>query len=452
MSMARSAMGEGSNTFLEADSATARLYDEARQVIPAGTSRIHYFFQPYPIYASSGKGCYLTDREGVQRLDFLNNMTSLIHGHANPAIKEAIIQQLDRGTAFSEPTEEEVGLAELLCHRVDTLDKIRFANSGTEAVMMAIKLARAYTGRSCIAKFEGFYHGYYDYVQVSFNSSPANWGPEDEPASTSSSGGLSDPVLGQVLALPYNNPAAIEALLAKHGNGIATLITDPLSNRAGFPPPAPGFMQFLREITKKYGIVLIFDEVISFRVAYGGAQGKYGGNPDLTTFGKIMGGGLPVGAVGGNGEIMSLLDASAGSPRVISGGTFSGNPLTMVAGLAAMEQMTPNAYAHLDRIGARLRDESNGLLRRMGEKAQFTGDGSLFRIMMTDEPIQDYRSSIRNAAPGARFAQLHLNLLDEGIVVGKEGLACLSTPMSDPEVDSFLGSLERAVTKLQRED
>jgi glutamate-1-semialdehyde 2,1-aminomutase len=451
MAISRSETGAGANSFLAADSATSRLYDEARQVIPAGTSRIHYYFRPYPIYAASGHGCHLIDKDGVQRLDFLNNMTSLIHGHANPVIREAIIQQLDRGTAFSEPTEEEVGLAELLCHRVETLDKIRFANSGTEAVMMAIKLARAYTGRSRIAKFEGFYHGYYDYVQVSFGSNPTNWGPEDEPASTASSGGLSDPVLDQVLTLPYNNPAAVEALLAKHGHAIAALITDPLSNRAGFPPPAPGFLAFLRHITRKYGIVLIYDEVISFRIAYGGAQGKYGGSPDLTTFGKIMGGGLPVGAVGGNGDIMSLLDASAGSPRVISGGTFSGNPLTMVAGLAAMDQMTPETYAHLDRIGARLRDESNALFKKMGEKVQLTGDGSLFRILMTDDSITDYRSSIRHSASASRAARLHLNLLDEGIVVGKEGLACLSTPMGDAEVDAFVAALERAVTRLQSE-
>ncbi len=450
MSIARSAEGEGANRFLDPGSATAQLYGEASQVIPAGTSRIHYYFKPYPIYARYGKGCYVTDEDGVQRVDFLNNMTSLIHGHANPGIKQALIEQIEKGTAFSEPTEVEVGLAKLLCDRVKTLDKIRFANSGTEAVMMAIKLARAYTGRSRFAKFEGFYHGYYDYIQVSSPPPTDKWGPAEEPASVASSGGLADSVLGDVLVLPYNNPEAVEKLLAKHGNELAALITDPLSNRAGFPPPAPGFMQFLRDITRKYGIVLIFDEVISFRIGYSGAQGKYGGDPDLTTYGKVIGGGLPVGAVGGNGDIMSLLDASAGAPRVLSGGTFSANPMTMAAGQACMQQMTPEMYAHLDAIGARLRTRSNEVLKRMGEKAQLTGDGSLFRILMTNEPVVDYRSSVRNAAPASRFQQLHLNLLDEGFIVGRDGLACLSTPMTDAEVDAFVSGLERAVEKLQK--
>ncbi len=452
MSEVRAVEGGGSNSFLEPESATAHLYEEARQYIPAGTSRIHYYFRPYPIYAKSGKGCYVTDADGVQRLDFLNNMTSLIHGHGNAAVKQAIIDQLERGTAFSEPTEQELGLARLMCERVDTLDQIRFANSGTEAVMMAIKLARAYTGRSRIAKFEGFYHGYYDYVQVSFNPTPANWGSEDEPNSVPSSGGLADSVPGDIVVMPYNNREAVERILAKHGHTIACLITDPLSNRGGFPLPAPGFPDFLREITKAYGIVLISDEVISFRLAYGGAQAKYGGSPDLTTYGKIIGGGLPVGAVGGRADIMGLLDASAGAPRVISGGTFSANPLTMAAGYACMSQMMPAMYAHLDHIGERLRRESNALLARMGENAQLTGDGSLFRILMTREPVTDYRSSVLKASDPSRFARLHLNLLDEGVVISKEGLSCLSTPMTDSEVDYFVGALERAVQRLQAED
>lgn len=451
MSEAKSAESGGSNRFLESTSATADLYDEARRYIPAGTSRIHYYFRPYPIYARSGNGCYVTDADGVERIDFLNNMTSLIHGHANPAIKRALIDQIERGTAFSEPTEQELGLARLMSDRVKTIEKIRFANSGTEAVMMAIKLARAFTGRSRIAKFEGFYHGYYDYIQVSYNPTPAQWGPEDAPASVASSGGLAGSVESDVLVLPYNNREAVEKLLAEHGHSIAGLITDPLSNRGGFPLPAEGFLTFLRDITRAYGIVLIYDEVISFRLAYGGAQGKYGGDPDLTTYGKVIGGGLPVGAVGGNGDIMGLLDASAGAPRVISGGTFSANPMTMAAGQACMEQMTPEAYARLDVLGERLRTRSNAVFAAAGENAQLTGDGSLFRVLMTNNPVTDYRSSVKNAAPASRFARLHLNLLDEGIIISKEGLACLSTPMTEAEVDHFVAALERAVERLQAE-
>jgi glutamate-1-semialdehyde 2,1-aminomutase len=442
---------EQGKNFLDPSSKTAQLFEQAQKYIPGGTSRIHYFFKPYPIYAQSAEGCYVTDVEGTRRLDFLNNMTALIHGHGNPGIKQALFEQIERGTAFSEPSEPEIRLARLMIERVKSLEKIRFANSGTEAVMMAIKLARASTGRSRIAKFEGFYHGYYDHVQVSFSSTPANWGPAEAPASTPSSGGLADSVLDDVLVMPFNDQKAVEKLLERHGRSIAALILDPLSNKGGFPLPAEGFFKFLREITRSYGVLTIYDEVISFRVDSGGAQGKYGGDPDLTTFGKIMGGGLPVGAVGGKAEVMDLLDPTHGSPRVISGGTASANPLTMAAGLAAMEQMTPPVYSRINRLGDSLRKRANEVFAAAGEPAQLTGEGSLFRLLMTAERIVDYRTSVRNASPPERFSRLHRNLLDEGIIISKEGLGCLSTAMGEGEVDQFVKALERAVARLQKD-
>lgn len=440
----------GTNSFLSATSATARLYEEASRYLPGGTSRLHYYFRPYPIYARSGNGFRVTDVEGVERIDLLNNMTALIHGHRHPKINDAILEQLELGTAFSEPAEPEVRLARLLVERIPSIEKIRFANSGTEAVMMSVKLARAFTGRSRIAKFEGFYHGYYDYVQVSYNSVPGNWGSEAEPASVPSSGGLADSVVDDVLVLPFNDRPAVERLLAEHGETIAALLLDPLANRAGFPRPTDGFYDFLREITRHYGIVLIFDEVISFRVGLTGAQGKYGGDPDLTTYGKIIGGGLPVGAVGGRDEIMALLDPSHGPAKVVSGGTYSGNPLTMAAGFAAMELLTPEVYARLDLLGERLRTRANAVFAEHGEAAQLSGDGSVFRILMTDQPIVDYRDSVEGAAQSTRLSQLHLNLLDEGFIVSNSGLGCLSTPMSEAEVDQFVAGLSRAVERLPR--
>ena len=427
---------------------TQRLYEEASRYIPGGTSRLHYYFPPYPIYARRAQGHTLVDVDGRGRLDFLNNMTSLIHGHADPAIKAAIVDQLDLGTAFSEPSEPEVNLARLMVERVRSVERIRFANSGTEAVMMAIKLARAATGRSRLAKFEGFYHGYYDYVQVSYASTPADWGPADAPATTSSSGGLADSVTGEVLTLPYNNPAAVERLLTARGSELAALIVDPLSNRAGFPLPAAGFLEFLRRITRDLGIVLIYDEVISFRVGTGGAQGKYGGDPDLTAFGKIIGGGLPVGAVGGRAEVMSLLDPTGGAPRVTSGGTFSANPLTMAAGLAAMTPLTAAAYERLDALGERLRSRATAAFAAAGVPGQLTGDGSLFRILLTASPVTDYRSSLAGALPAGRMARLHRLLLEEGIIVSTSGLGCLSTPMGEGEVDAFVAALERVLPRL----
>jgi len=435
--------------FLAPGSNTARLFARARQLIPGGTSRLHYHFEPYPIYARAGAGCRLTDVEGDERIDCLNNMTALIHGHADPEINTAVIEQLQRGASFSEPSEPEVALANLMVRRVPSVERIHFRSSGTEAVMMAVKLARAFTGRNLIAKFEGAYHGYYDYVQVSFSSSPANWGEAQAPRSVPSSGGLSRSVEEEVLVLPFNDPQGVEQLLARHGDRIAALLVEPLSNRSGMPQPVEGFHPFLREITRRHGIVLIFDEVIAFRLGSGGAQGRYGGAPDLTAFGKIIGGGLPIGAVGGRADIMGLLDPTQGPAKVVSGGTYSGNPLSASAGLAAMNKLTPEVFARLDALGERMREGANRIFRAGGQAAQAVGDGSLFQIVPTDRPIRDYRSVPRDAAANAWMDRLHRGLLQAGVIVSHRGLSCLSTPMRETEVDQCLAALEQAVAGLR---
>ncbi|MDE2841043.1 MAG: aspartate aminotransferase family protein [Chloroflexota bacterium] len=427
---------------------TAKLFEESSRYMPGGTSRLHYYYQPYPIYAESGNGCYLTDVEGVERIDYLNNMTALIHGHANPGINEAVIAQLQRGTAFSEPAEPELRLARLLVERVPSLEKIRFANSGTEAVMLAVKLARAFTGRSRIAKFEGFYHGYYDYVQVSYSSQPDRWGPATAPHSVASSGGLADSVESDVLTLPFNDKESVIRLLEQHGSEIAGLLYDPLCNRAGFPLPQDDFLSFLREITRDYGIVLISDEVISFRVSYAGGAARFGGDPDLTVFGKIIGGGLPIGAVGGRAEIMALLDPTEGPPALASGGTYSGNPLSATAGYAALTQIPPDEYARLEVLGDDLRTRAKTVFAAAGVPGQVSGAGSLILVVPTDAPIVNYRSIPKDPATEARMRGLHRGLMDAGIIVSKEGLGALSTPMGQVEVDRFIVALEHAVQQV----
>lgn len=433
----------------EAGPGSRRLFEEAQRLIPGGTSRIHYFFEPHPIYARSARGCRLVDADGVERLDFLNNMTALIHGHGHPAVTAAIVDQVQRGTAWSEPGEEEIRLARHLVERVDSIERIRFANSGTEAVMQAIKLAREFTGRSAIAKFEGFYHGYYDYIQVSVRSTPANWGPEDAPASIANSGGLSASVVGEVVTVPFNNPAVLEQLLSRYGPTLAAFIVDPLASQAGSPLPDPGFFDLLTDLTRRHGIVLIYDEVVSFRIEHGGAQARFGGRPDLTALGKIIGGGLPVGAVGGRADIMGLLDPTLGAPRVLSGGTFSGNPLTMVAGLAALEHFGADEVTRLNALGDRLRQRGNAVFEAAGEPARLGGAGSLFRIVLTSEPVRDYRGWVRSARPASRMAELHRLLLDEGVIIARMGTGCVSTPMGEPEVDTFVSALERALARLR---
>ncbi|MBM4186676.1 MAG: aspartate aminotransferase family protein [Gemmatimonadetes bacterium] len=430
--------------------ASGRLYQEATQYLPGGTSRIHYWFDPYPIFARSGRGCRLTDVDGVERIDFLNNMTSLIHGHAHPAINAAIRDQLERGTAFSEPTESEVALAKLIVDRVKSVERIRFGNSGTESVMLGVKLAREFTGRDKIAKFEGFYHGYYDYVQTSVRSTPANWGPAGEPATTANSGGLSSSVLGEVVTFPFNDLDAAERLLTKCGSSIACFLVDPLASQAGGPVPGSGYLDGLTQLCRKHRVVLLYDEVVSFRLASGGGQEKFGGTPDLTAFGKIIGGGLPVGAIGGRADIMALLDPSHGPPRVLSGGTFSGNPLTMTAGRVALELLTPEEFARLDRLGVRIREGVNRIFADAGEPFRMAGQGSLCRLNPTAEPVTDYRSLVQSAASPERMARLHRHLLDQGMIIARMGMACLSTPMGEAEIDDFIRAVGNAVDRLPR--
>jgi glutamate-1-semialdehyde 2,1-aminomutase len=328
---------------------------------------------------------------------------------------------------------------------VPSLERVRFSNSGTEAVMMAIKLAREYTGRAGIAKFEGHYHGYYDPMQVSVGTPPSAWGPDDAPASVPVSGGLSPSAAQEVVVLPWNDREATERLLTQHAPRLACLILDPLANRCGAVPPAPGFTAFLRGLTRQLGIVLIYDEVISFRVSYGGAQERYGGDPDLTTYGKVIGGGLPVGAVGGRAEIMAMLDPTGGKARVESGGTFSANPLTMVAGVAALAKWDRAAVERLNAMGDTLRARANAIFAEAGEAAQLSGDASLFRVMLTREAIHDYRSGVRTAQPMARMTALHQRLMAEGIIISRIGLGCLSTPMGEAELDAFCDALTRAL-------
>jgi len=437
----------GANVFLTPDSQSAKWYREAIQFIPAGTSKANLYMRPHQLYVRGGSGCWATDLDGVERLDCINNFTALIHGHAFPPVVRAVTEQLSRGTNFAFSTPEELMLAKLLVERIPGLEKVRFGNSGTEAVMMAIKAARAFTGRDRIAKVEGAYHGYYDDVQVSFHSTPPNWGPDDAPASLPSSGGIPKHRVQETLVLPWNDADATERLILRHKNELAAVIVDPLANRMGFIPSAPGYLTHLRQVTRAHGILLIFDEVISLRVSYEGAQGRYGGDPDLTAMGKIIGGGFPIGATGGKAEVMAVFDPGTMGPRILSGGTFSANPVSMTAGLAAMQAMDRPAFAGLEDMGTRLRSRLTHVFRKTGQRGQVTGDGSLFRLMLVDRPLRNYRDTIE---PGidARSYRLFMALLDAGIMVNDNGLGCLSTPMGEAELDRIETALDRALATL----
>jgi glutamate-1-semialdehyde 2,1-aminomutase len=419
------------------DAASAALFERALKVMPGGSTRSTIFVPPFPPYAAEGKGAYVTDIDGQRYLDFANNFFSLIHGHAHPAVVEVIRCQAARGASFGLPTEAEVRLAEHLAARSPILQSIRFANTGGEAVMIAIKGARAYSGRPGIAKIEGGYHGAYDHVEVSLDSSPANWG-EGAPAANAYAKGTPPSVLADTLVLPFNDATTTAALLEANASRIGAVIFDPLPYRVGLVPATAEFLRALRETTRRFNMVLIADEIICFRLHHGGAHALFGYEPDMVTLGKIIGGGLPVGAVAGKREIMEVYNSRAGKAAVPHGGTFTANPITLAAGLASMELLTPDAYGRLNALGERLRRGVRDVIAETGIKAQVAGLGSLFRIHMTDRPIRDYRSAYPRSDEAERTKSLYGYCRDNGILLTSTGAGALSTPMDEREIDRFV--------------
>ena len=430
------------------DSTAARstaLFDRACHVMPGGNTRTSVWHSPHPPYAASGAGCRLTDVDGNVYLDFLNNYTSMIHGHANPVVAEAVRKQLEIGTCFAMPTESEIELAELLCGRAPGFEQIRFTNSGSEAVMMALKAARAHTGKPKIAKCEGAYHGSYDFAEVSLDSAPESWGNAD-PNSVAYSAGTPRSVLDEVIIIPFNRPEESEKILAAHADELACVLVDPMPNRAGLMPATPEYLEMLRRITMANDMLLVFDEVISFRLGYGGAQGEFGVTPDLTSLAKIIGGGFPIGAVAGAAEVMKVFDPRQGKPLAPHGGTFNANPISMVAGKAAMELLTPEEFERINGLGARARDGVAKAFADAGVDGQVTGAGSLLRIHMTNVPLVDYRSARATAAQSAALTSVVDYMHTNGVLLAETGLCAISTAMGEAEIDEFIDIFAAALT------
>jgi glutamate-1-semialdehyde 2,1-aminomutase len=403
--------------------------------------------KPYPIYAARGKGCRVFDVDGNEYIDCINNFTSLIHGHAHPRLIEAATRQLALGSAFGMPTESEIELAELLASRLPSVERVRFTNSGTEAVMMALKAARAFTGRPKIAKCEGAYHGSYDYAEVSLDPTPEAWSG-NAPVSVAYAKGTPDNVLADVITIPFNDAEAAVSLIREHGPELACVLVDPMPNRAGLAPADKIYLEALRRITREVGALLIFDEVITFRLGYRGAQGFWNIDPDLTTLGKIIGGGFPVGAVGGKREFMAVFDPSSGKPALPHGGTFSANPVTMRAGIAAMEMLDHAAFVRLDMIGAAARAGINDAFRRHGVPGGTVGLGSLLKIHFADRPVRDYRSAYMTEQEAQRQAIFNRGLLNRGVLAAGYGLMALSTPMTDADIDTIVTAASDALEEV----
>ncbi len=414
------------------------LYERARRVLPGGVSRNTVLRSPHPLYAAYGEGARVTDIEGVTRIDFANNMASLIHGHAHPAVVAAVTEQLRKGTAFTLGTEIEVRYAEHLCGRNPGFEMVRFVNSGTEAVMSCLKAARAFTGRARIAKVEGAYHGLYDYAEVSQTSGPATWGDQDRPLSVPVADGTPAKALEDVVVIPFNDPETAVAILDRYRDELACVLIDPLPHRVGLMPATAEFVGVLRDWTRRHGALLVFDEVITFRSGYGGAQEWYDVQPDLTAMGKVIGGGFPVGALAGRREVMDVMDPLVSHVRFPLSGTFSANPITMTAGLAAMELFDRPAVARVNQLADRARTGLDEAIRTTGAGACVTGGGSMFRVHLKPRPPRNYREAFVGPDEARLLRSLLEHLLGEGFIMINTGSAAVSTAMGNDEIDALV--------------
>lgn len=422
-----------------AASVGSRTYFERAQSVMPGGVKGAYYYRPYPLSMERAEGCYLYDVDGRRYIDFNNHHTSQILGHNHAVIFSAVEAQLRQGIALGAPMGTEVEFAEEMCRRVPSLDRIRFCNSGTEATLHAIRLARAFTGRPKIAKFEGAYHGSHDAVEISVSPPLHKAGRRSAPSPVPSAGGIAPHAVDEIVILPYNDKAAVERLIVEHRNELACVLFDPKPHAI---PHRAKFVRFLEEILRKNNIIFILDEIVSFRLAPGGFQELGGISPDLTTYGKIIGGGFPVGGFGGRAKIMELLNSTGQEPgSLFQSGTFSAHPVVMAAGLATLQQLTSDAYAHLDRLGVRLRDGLANLFSSRRIPAQVMGMGSLFGIHMLDGDIRDYRDLARRNTSLAH--NIFLSLLDKGFFLSSNlDFNALSLPMQKCHVTELIAAVE----------
>lgn len=383
-------------------------YKRALESIPGGVNspvRACKAVKANPVFFERGEGPYLIDVDGNKYIDYVCSWGPLILGHAHPEVIAGIYFASKRGTSFGAPTWQEVELAELIKKCFSSIEKIRFVNSGTEAVMSAIRLARAYTGRKKIVKFDGCYHGHADSLLVKAGSGLATFGIPSSP-------GVPEELAAHTLSLPFNSFEEVERTFEKFGKEIAALIVEPIPGNMGVVPPKEGFLKFLREITQRYGALLIFDEVITgFRVGPSGAQGLYGIAPDLTCLGKIIGGGLPVGAYGGKAEIMSLI---APEGPVYQAGTLSGNPISVAAGLATLKELLkPGTYERLEHISSELEKKIKSILEDLGLNYQVIRVGSMITLFFTDKEVVDFETAL--SSDTEKFAIFWQKMLENGV-------------------------------------
>jgi glutamate-1-semialdehyde 2,1-aminomutase len=389
------------------------LFDRATASLPGGSTRTSVYTAPYPPYIAEGNGLTIRDVDGNRYRDFLGNYTALILGHAHPAVVAAVEAQVRRGSAFAAPTETEIELAEEIRSRLPSVERLRFTNSGTEATMFAIRAARAFTGRALIATFERAYHGTHDGVIT---------GP-----------GVPDATRNLTLQLPWGDVDGVDRALAGREREVAAIIIEPVQGAGGVRTASAAFLSFLRDYATRIGALLIFDEVISFRVGRAGVQGRVGVRPDLTTLGKIIGGGYPLAAFGGREDVMAQFDARRRG-ALSHGGTYNGNPVAAAAGVATLRELTPAAFHRLIDLGERLRDG-------IGDALRVAVDGSLFQVWAGDA-----ESAVATGASAP--PDLFLGLLLEGFYIAPRGMGAIPLVATDADVDELAAAIKRVAAQL----
>jgi glutamate-1-semialdehyde 2,1-aminomutase len=404
------------------------LFRSAQQVMPGGVNSPVRAFRGVggvPFFVARGEGARLVDVEGRSYIDFLGSWGPLILGHAAAPVVEALEEAIRRGTSYGAPTPGEVELADLIRRAVPSMEMLRLVSSGTEAAMSALRLARGATGRDVVIKFEGCYHGHVDSLLVKAGSGGATFGVPD-------SLGVPTALAALTVTVPFNDLDGVRSVFAARGSEIAAVVVEPVAGNMGVVPPAPGFLAGLRDVCRAHGALLVFDEVITgFRVAPGGAQALYGVEPDLTCLGKIIGGGLPVGAYGGRRHLMQQVSPLGG---VYQAGTLSGNPLAVAAGLATVRALAePAVYARLDALGARMERSIGEAAGRAGVPVTVNRVGSMLTAFFTDGPVTDYQSARRSDT--ARYARFFHAMLDRGVYLAPSQFESAFVSLAHNEAD-----------------
>lgn len=425
------------------ESESERLFEKAKKLIPGGVNSPVRAFEPYPFFTKYAKGSRIFDVDGHEYIDYCIGYGPLILGHAPSRIIEAVGKQMEKGTLYGTPTEKEVELAELIHRLVPSAEMVRLVTTGAEATMSAIRTARGYTGRKKIIKFEGCYHGAHDSVLVKAGSGATTFGIPD-------SLGIPEETTSNTVILPFNDSEKFEEEVEARRRELAAVILEPVIGNIGLITPKEGFLETMRELTEKYGIVLIFDEVITgFRLSLGGAQEYYGIKPDMTTLGKILGGGFPIAACVGKEEIMKTI---APSGKVYQAGTYSGNPVSVTAGLETLRFLQDNGEHIYPEMESNCKEIVRRLRRTIDEhdlELQINHLSSMFQVFFTDEPVYDYKTA--KTADNKRFMLYHKRLLDKGIFVPpSQWETCfLSTEHSKKDIEETVRAAEEAIIQLK---